>query len=138
MTDATEGDTAEGVPQTMPPPQPNGDLVPINPEKLTPASTRALHKIDNRFLRGRIAYVILFVAMFLALGVVSRTSTSHAVCIAKRTVWDQDRKAYTIQTKPIITAGFTDGVLESREQANRDRKANRVELYASQGLRPSC
>lgn len=124
-------DSPEDVPRTMPDPTPNGTLVPVNPQKLTPAGKRSVRNI---------AFVWLISLVFIggAFKLYGVTTRSGSTCQAKQFAYDEIVVGWKIDALPMPTAGFTGETLRSRQLANSVRADRLREKIKKAGSKPSC
>lgn len=105
----------------------------IDPEVLTPAGKRAVHRI-------RTAFAILIVGVAGAMYALSHQVAASTACTTKRGVWDFERHAVVALTapRPLDDHRLTGQQRALRLTSNVALAQTRKTLLKSLGDRPSC
>lgn len=103
----------------------------IDPEKLTPASRRALRRILTGF-------TVLVLFLVVAAGTVIQQANHASTCAARRFSWTFAHDISVRLNTPLPLAGYTGEVLRARQEGNTQRRANQRVLLSTLGKRPSC
>lgn len=104
--------------------------VEFDPDALSPASARALRKIQLVWLATVIGITVAFAAFY------TQTRDS-AACVARRYAWDIEWQSAKRQNQQLPVDGLTGDLLRVRVEGNRLRAQNLV-AFADGFGRPQC